>query len=580
MNPEEVKTPVHQQKPTLPSAMYFPQSFSIFTWKFLRIVIQNRSFMNTSISSGIKTRELLNNDIYGHRVEWISWDSDFRQRDLQIGDIITGVNNKQYTREHRDGEFFHAIGNYHEHIYWEKQNAKDNDEITLHINREQQVLQIKGQLREEKFYHNKDNRRTLGDNGPDRMKNDGFSGPWSGWYERFVKTNSQYLVDKWWERTSFNNRIALKDHLEEKARVDYFIENHPGTFANMLKADWERVHDVLKGRPYEITPKDLEYRGIGEKRQQLVKDAAAKGKKQFLETISEVAMPAFPSIDPVNDDRTTVAGKIIQLPPITFRDFINDLGKSYAVIGSRYDGYYIIHLNSPEMDLFFDTMFRYQSQITPDIVEKYEFFGEILDDPAMITYKDRPITGLMVKVVAVTLGNEDMFVDLRNSDANGETMYSGEAELGKLDTVTPDANAGPKEIIAAMISSIKLSNRKQWQSLFGNWRVFHGFDGSPTIDMAYELPDNRYQRMWEHSRRLILDEVYDARVVKIFPVKILVEADEENGFPEIAQVKVIIDHIGKFNEEYISFSNLKVRRKWILQRIDKGPWKIIDPQHL
>jgi len=81
--------------------------------------------MNTSISSGIKTRELLNNDIYGHRVEWISWDSDFRQRNLQIGDIITGVNDKEYRKENRGGEFPRAIGNYHEHIYWEKQNAEN-----------------------------------------------------------------------------------------------------------------------------------------------------------------------------------------------------------------------------------------------------------------------------------------------------------------------------------------------------------------------------------------------------------------------------------------------------------------------
>ncbi|MCB0374714.1 MAG: hypothetical protein KDD04_02220, partial [Sinomicrobium sp.] len=146
--------------------------------------------------------------------------------------------------------------------------------------------------------------------------------------------------------------------------------------------------------------------------------------------------------------------------------------------------------------------------------------------------------------------------------------------------VGPDATAGPGEVVAAMIRSIKLSNRKQWRSLFGNWRVLHGWDGMPTADMAYDLPEANYQRMWEYSRRLILNDVYDARVVKVFPARTVVEADETHDLPEIEEVKVIIDHIGRFNGEYRSFSSVNVRRKWILQRIAKGPWKIVNPQNL
>src|SRR5690606_2069677 len=122
----------------------------------------------------------------------------------------------------------------------------------------------------------------------------------------------------------------------------------------------------------------------------------------------------------------SVAGKVVELPYIPIRQIINDLGISYAVIGSQWEGYYIIHMKDSEVDMFFGTLFRYQAQVTPDVSERYQFFGEIINEPMMVTYDRRPITGLMLKVIAGAAGNDNFFVDLRKHDAKNEVRFSGE----------------------------------------------------------------------------------------------------------------------------------------------------------
>ena len=54
--------------------------------------------MAQSISTGIKTEQVLDPDpeFYGFRVDWIEWDSPFRDTDLQIGDPVQGVDGVHY----------------------------------------------------------------------------------------------------------------------------------------------------------------------------------------------------------------------------------------------------------------------------------------------------------------------------------------------------------------------------------------------------------------------------------------------------------------------------------------------------
>jgi hypothetical protein len=536
---------------------------------------------NPDLYTGITTRERLEHVPYGHEVEWIAWDSDFRNSDLRHGDIIVAVDDKRYLKETRDKEFSMAVGNYAEPAYWRQVGAKPGQQVHLEVWREGKFLSITGKLQPQQFYYTAENRSAMGPGGPERLVNDGFSSPWSGWYEKFVKNASMRLIDPRWERMRINNVVALEEHMADKERVDFLVKNYPGPFAESVQSDWETVRKSLEGFTYtDITEESLKYRKIGEQRAALIREEAEKAQRAFRESLGDRLINPFPAVDPIEGDVTAVAGKVVELPAITMRQFINDLGKSYVVAGSPRDGYYIIHVNDPEMNTFFGTLFRYQGKVTPDIAERYQFYGEIQNDPLMVTYDGRPATGLMLKVVGVMAGQSSVFVDLRNADGKSEVPFAGEEKLSSLSDHTLNDSATPRQVIEAMIHYIKYADKNSWQNLFANWRAFPRFDGPPVIDMSYELPEGSFIRTWDQSRRQILGDVYDARVIYEGPHETVIEEDEAAGIPRVEQAKVIVDHVGKFGNTYRSLSNINVHRKWILQRINDGPWKILELQSL
>ena len=539
------------------------------------------SSATNALRSGIKTREYLDGEPYGHAVEWIDWDSDFRNSALLHGDIIVGVNDKDYLKQNRESESTKAVGNYSESAYWAEQAGKNGQTINLKIFREGEFLSVSGIIQEQQFYTNAENRQTIGLNGPTRISNDGFANAWANWYEKFVWHASRYLNDKRWERSIIDNRRMLSEHHEWKERIDYLLKNYPGRFADMVLSDWEKVSDILEGVTYtDITNETLEYRKIGEQRASLIKEAALKGYSAFINKSTASIIPAFPAIDPVHGNIVETAGKLIELPAITFNQFINDLGKSYAVIGSDKDGYYFIHLNSKEMDIFFKTLFHYKSQVTPDVEERFRFIVEILNEPAIISYQGRAVTGVMVKTVAGMAGEDNVFIKIDSPDKNGRVVFEGEEALSIFSGYHLDDAATPRQVIEAMIYYIKLGDMQAWRKLFCTWRIYADWEGPPYMDMIFWNTDESYQHTWEQSRRQILNDIYDARVLYTGAVKTIVHENKETGAPKVEQVKIIIDHAGKIDGIYKSLSNIYVHRKWVLQRLDNGPWKITELQAL
>lgn len=270
---------------------------------------------------------------------------------------------------------------------------------------------------------NSQNRSSLGFDGPERLSKDIFSSAWVTWYEKFVRHVTLYLDDKRWERSTLDNRKLVNEHQEWMPRVDYLQQHYSGSFAAAVLSDWEKTEKILEGITYtDITEADLEYRKIGEQRVVQIKEASLKGRAAFLSKIAENTIPAFPAIDPVHGNVPDVAGKIVVLPTISFQQFINDLGKSYAVIGSKAEGFYFIHLNSKEMDVFFKTLFHYQAQVVPDLPEQYAFIAEILNEPAILSYEARAVSGLMVKTIGGMAGDGHVFIDISKKNTNGRAF--------------------------------------------------------------------------------------------------------------------------------------------------------------
>jgi hypothetical protein len=77
-----------------------------------------------------------------------------------------------------------------------------------------------------------------------------------------------------------------------------------------------------------------------------------------------------------------------------------------------------------------------------------------------------------------------------------------------------------------------------------------------------------------------MGEVYDARVETVEKVQRVLERDADHGLPSVDQVVVWVDHYGLFDGEYRTFQNINVRRRWVLQRLDDGPWRITTIQSL
>lgn len=536
--------------------------------------------MAGAISTGIKTR-IHEDDPYGYSVEWMNWDSEFRKTSLRHGDIITGVNDKLYSRATRDADHARSVGNYLESTFFAETGCTTLQPVILHIDRDGEKLEISGLLSEPQHYFNSDGKTVIGENGPVRLTNDGFSSSWANWYEKFENHLSLYLDDPRWERNSLDNRRRLAEHWEWKPRVDFLASNYPGRFTDTVVADWELAKTTLEGKIYtDITEATLEYRAIGARRVELVKIAANEAKRKFLETDAAGYIDAFPAVDAVHGDILSVTGKRVVLPVITFDHFINDLGKTFAVIGSKENGYYFIHLNSPEMDIFFRSLFHYKAQVTPDIPEKFEFIVEIENHPAMLSVDRKPVSGVMVKTLAGVAGDGHVFVDVQKNAMAGSVSFSGEEQLVIFDQPSPLDSATAEEIIESMIHYVKMGDMKAWKKLFANWQIYIDGDGPPFMDFKYGWLDESFQDVWEKSRKQVLNVVYDARVIYSNPIKTVVQANRDIGLPHVEQVKVIVDHIGKFDGQYSSISNLYVHRRWILQRLEGGPWKIRELQGL
>jgi hypothetical protein len=85
---------------------------------------------------------------------------------------------------------------------------------------------------------------------------------------------------------------------------------------------------------------------------------------------------------------------------------------------------------------------------------------------------------------------------------------------------------------------------------------------------------------WERSRRLVMGEVHDARVSHVDKIRRVVSRDAATGLPDVDQAVVWVDHYGLFDGEHRVFQNVNVNRRWVLQRLDDGPWRIVSIQHL
>ena len=521
----------------------------------------------------------------GFRVTWIDWDSDFRNTDLQIEDVVTGYDDVSFEQFLEPGKHGSAIGQHGETTYWQKLTLKHGHTITLKVFRQgiEESLEISGKLLARRYYSDNiaDSKRSLGPGGPPDMSRDGFSFAWSAWYEKIVSKMSS-ILDGGWDHKSIDNKRELQEHEGQKERIDYLQEKYPGPFADIILADWQKVRDSLIGKEIDTNDVDLEYREIGAKRVQAVKQEAQVAWNNTLSDLKEQKMiSAFPTVG--LKDRDQVKDKLVELPWISTRNFINFLGQSYAVIGNRTEGYYFVHLsNVASVRNLYDAIHRYELQVTPDLTERYQYIARITGEPARIAYDSKAVTGLMVEIVAARAGRDgEFFVNLEeeNTEKDREVKFAGQEKINQFPSLDiEDDDASPAKVTETMIEAVKLGHEKAWKALFATWKAYRYWKNHIAFDPSY-TPKSMFPNAWKRSRRLILDQVYDVRVDKTGTIRRILQKDDEIGYPDIDEVDVFVDHYELAdNGKYRTFLDANVRRKWTLQRLDGGPWRITTVQ--
>jgi hypothetical protein len=259
---------------------------------------------------------------------------------------------------------------------------------------------------------------------------------------------------------------------------------------------------------------------------------------------------------------------------MTNRDWISEGGHGYLVAGDRSRGYYFVDSRSPEMVRVLTASYRYQEQVSPKIDETYTLIGRITGNPSLRYLGDYAVTGLEVEVIAATVGDGAMFVDVSVvDDKKKESRFAGQETLTALGVKPPGPRATPSQVMEAAFTALKIGDQEVWGQLFAPWYFSYYSPGRASFWPQWyrDVPDD-----WVRARRLILDKVYDVEVVDEGLVQRVSDGKEFPGVPVIEQVDVEVEHIGKFAEGYRPFTGVDVKRVWTLQRVDGGPWRIID----
>jgi Type II secretory pathway, component PulC len=507
----------------------------------------------------------------GLSVNWIAWSSPFRATGLRIGDRITHLNGEALEPRMAPNKFQGLPGQPGESYEWEKRGAKAGDALRFKIWRPDGEVEIEAKLVPELMYQDAEGRSALAPGGPAALESDGFSGTWSIWYEKLVWKMTQ-ILDGSWERATLNTRSELVEMLSQGERIEMLRKKYPGDFAEGTYGDWQRTVESLRGKKLDTV--DLSYRELGAKRLERAKQASAEAWEALKKEGAEKLVPTFPAPD--IHARAEVSGRWVELPWITPSTMVNDLGQTWAVADGGSDGAYVVRLSeSPEYLAFYRALFRFGTLVQPGTRERYQFMAEILPMPAMITFRDRPLTAHQVRLVAGRAGEDgEFFVDLRKA----EPVFASESEMTAIGASALKDDASPTEVLDFMVAAIKRADEKAFRDVFATWEAGL-YDGGRPSFLPLRIPSTgEWNSAWEAARRVIMKDVYDVRVDRVSAVRRLFDADAKVGVPSVDQVVAYYDIFGRFDDEYRSFNHFTVHRRRVLQRIANGPWRIVEVQ--
>lgn len=506
-------------------------------------------------------------------VRSLKWDSPFRRAGLLPNDRIVAVDGSPLAipadpRE-RARALSRMVGQLDEYQAWRDAGRKDRDPLTLTVRRKRlpagwDTIDVAAALHAERFHRNADGRSIIGPGGPQDSDHDGFNNTWAGWYDG--ASTAWQRAWALYAQGSIVQRVDIEVD-QSAARVPRLAELYPGPFADAVAADWAALAAIVDGRTYTLDPGALDFRELGERREQEISAAGSAARGAFLAAHAADLIAPFPSIDPILDDRSAVAGKLVELPRITQREWINQ-GNGSVLVFIQGNGGYVAEVVGPAEQMIL-TQRRYERLVRPNIAQQFDVVARVRSDPTLVVYNDTAYFALKVDPVAATVGDA-FFVDL--SAATDPAPFVGEELLRREDVEPPGADAAPEAIMQAMVGALKVGDMDLWTSLFATWSVSMTDDGQPIVSQwgPADLNSN-----WERGRARILDDVVDMRVVWVDEPVTIFSSEAFLGAPTIEQTTAEIDHLRlEPDGSARAFRRVTFTRLWTLQRLNGSPWRI------
>jgi hypothetical protein len=250
------------------------------------------------------------------------------------------------------------------------------------------------------------------------------------------------------------------------------------------------------------------------------------------------------------------------------------------------------------MQMLYAATDRYAEKVNPFFSgSRLRFFGVIDAIPALVSdvVRNTTVVGLTIRPIAALFTDDkdrekQFFLDMR-PDRNPQGLFAGEKNLLTLKGLSLAEAEGPDDVMRAYVDAIKRADNKTWRACYADWKVRQTFDQDDTwkyVDRNWFTINDRYAAsLWDKSRQRVLTDVHDVEVGSVSEPTIVYDAAQmpsDVSDPEdpkiVKEVQILMNHVGLFETGYRTFASSTLKRKWTLQRLDDGPWRIISAQGL
>jgi hypothetical protein len=490
-----------------------------------------------------------------------------------------------------------VIGGAREFMRLDRFGSKRGDPLSLVVERDGEVVEVHGRLEGYTTYRNAEGQRCLGEGGPVQHEKDGFDYSWSAWYDRFVDLARQVLMG--WEYTAGYDTRRLQAELSlHEERVVALGQKYPSTFATRVGDDYETMGAMLAGERRELGEQDLAYRDLGAIRAARISAISDAAWSAFLAGFGEeLIVEPFPAPKALEEDFSHLVGRVVLLPPVTSRDLIVETANSWYLI-ERNQGIYLVNRRTPEIRGLYHATDSYIEKVNPYLRERrITFAGVVLEEPAMVSANGRTSSGIVVLPLGASVESTDdegvgFFVDLRRETSGGDepakTPFAGQDQLQSTNRARLEEGQSPAEVLGVMFESLKQADFDTWRACFADWMLrshFEKFESFRYVDQSWRaMSDADAASIWDRSRKLLLEDVYGLEVASVSAPQVLYDASRQplgrvDPSPRTVEgVRATINHIGRFGDEFRTFAGAILRRKWRLERLDDGPWRITTAQ--